>query len=283
MRHFIAYHNVERIGRRLAEGDPHGVDTKKPVAQLIGEYVWFIEGLGSAPKEYFLSSLFVVTDTGPSASDAFRNEASGPGHTFVPPPRLNDLSWFQELFRSVAHFSTGLQEVTEPRLIEELTCLANDAGVELSALSEGEPRRPTRELDRVSLDDAQLVFERLFSGPQVRRECCQVLADAIIYAHETGPACWEVTMFADAVRLNVGQPEVLFFKRAEVDLLLDASLVHISGCQLADHVQADRLVLRRTLGAGGDHRVAIHGRVVERRDAEGCNRILGKDLAKGGE
>ncbi len=131
MRHFVAYHNTERMGKSLHEGEPLRLLTNKPVQPLLHNAVWFIVGEGAAPKRYSLGSVFLVDRVGESAEEGFERYASGQGHVFQPPPVLNDLGWFPEFFKGMAHFSLGVQEVKEPRFIEGLLGLAAQAGHQL--------------------------------------------------------------------------------------------------------------------------------------------------------
>jgi hypothetical protein len=133
LRHFIAYHNTNRVGRSLFEGEPLRLLTNKPVERLLGNAVWFVVGDGDAPKRYSLGSVFVVDDFGEAAEDGFTSWASGrDGHVFQPPVPLNDLEWFPEFFKSMAHFSLGVQEVKETRFVEALDGLAAEAGFRLT-------------------------------------------------------------------------------------------------------------------------------------------------------
>ena len=120
------------MGRALHDGDPHGLVTSRPVERLLGNTVWFIVGDGASPKRYSLGSVFVVDAVGDADHQEFRYTASGRGHTFQPPLPLNELPWFSELFRRMAHFSLGVQEVKDPRFVAELIGLAKEAGYQAS-------------------------------------------------------------------------------------------------------------------------------------------------------
>jgi 5-methylcytosine-specific restriction protein A len=64
-------------------------------------------------------------------------------------------------------------------------------------------------IDRYDWKSAAKLFKRLWTDPEIARAYASVLAASIQAAHRAGHACWEVTMFADCVRLNVGPVEVL--------------------------------------------------------------------------
>jgi hypothetical protein len=99
------------MGRSLHEGEPLRLLTSKPVQHLRGNTVWFVVGDGEAPKRYSLGSVFVVSDIGEANEEGFEHFASGQGYVFQPPPLINDLAWFPEFFKTMAHFSLGVQEV----------------------------------------------------------------------------------------------------------------------------------------------------------------------------
>jgi hypothetical protein len=132
MRHFVAYHNVERMGRSLEDGDPLRVLSKRSVQKLLHNTVWFVVGRGESPKTYSLGSVFIVSELGETGQDEFKHFARGQGHVFQPQPVLNDLDWFRGFFKDLAHFSLGVQEVKEPRYIEELQRLALQGGAAIA-------------------------------------------------------------------------------------------------------------------------------------------------------
>ncbi|MGH7137946.1 MAG: hypothetical protein ACREHD_19530, partial [Pirellulales bacterium] len=128
MRHFVAYHNTERMGRPLSDGDPLSLQTNKAVDQLLGNAVWFVQGDGVRDKDYSLGSVFVVGETGNTGREEFQRFARGNGHVFQPVVRLNGLDWFPEFFRAMAHFSLGVHEVKDERLIAALRQLSLESG-----------------------------------------------------------------------------------------------------------------------------------------------------------
>lgn len=56
---------------------------------------------------------------------------------------------------------------------------------------------------------AREIVTTLWPEERLRRACMAFLADSIRFAHSQGPAAWEVTLFEDLIRLNVGQIAVL--------------------------------------------------------------------------
>ena len=71
MRHFMAYHNRERMGRSLGDNEPLHL-TSKPVQPLLAHAVWFVVGDGKAARRYSLGSVFVVSEIGDATDDEFK-------------------------------------------------------------------------------------------------------------------------------------------------------------------------------------------------------------------
>jgi hypothetical protein len=130
MRHFIAYHNTEKMGRSLHEGQPLRLLTNKSINHLLQNIVWFVIGTG-ATRQYLLGSAFVVAEVGDTDEDGFKRFASGPGHVFQPPIPIKDEDWFPEVLRCTGHFSLGVQEVKDENVIAGLTRLAAAAGYQV--------------------------------------------------------------------------------------------------------------------------------------------------------
>lgn len=82
---------------------------------------------------------------------------------------------------------------------------------------------PDRKQDRRNPVRAADLFQRLCPDPSVRSTCEDRLAQSICFAHRCAPASWEVTMFEDRLRLNVGQVEVLTLSASELRFIFSAS------------------------------------------------------------
>ena len=128
MRHFIAYHNTEKMGHPLHADGPMRLLTNKPTNHLLQETVWFVVGEGAGVRQYSLGSVFRVAETGDAAEDGFKRFASGPGHVFDPPVPIKELSWFPEVLRATGHFGLGVQEIKDEAVIAGLRQLAAQAG-----------------------------------------------------------------------------------------------------------------------------------------------------------
>src|ERR1700721_4225907 len=115
MRDFIAYHNTEKMGQPLSDGEPLRLLTSKPVDRLVGNAVWCITGQGIDERRYALRSMFNVNEVGDTADSGFKHFAAGSGHVFRPPVPLNDEIWFPELLRSMGNFGLEVLEVADER------------------------------------------------------------------------------------------------------------------------------------------------------------------------
>lgn len=140
MRHFIAYHNVEKMGRTLLEGQPLRVLTNKSVNQLLNHAVWIITGEGKESRTYSLGSVFIVTETGNSEEPGFKHVASGPGHAFDPPIPITKADWFPDLFSSTGHFGLGVTPIKDEVIIQGLIQTASSHGYELPLREYPEPK-----------------------------------------------------------------------------------------------------------------------------------------------
>lgn len=131
MRHFIAYHNTEKMGRALNADGPLRLLTNKPINHLLQETVWFVVGEGAGVRQYSLGSVFRVAESGDAAEDGFKRFASGHGHVFDPPVPIKELPWFPEVLRATGRFGLGVQEVKDETVISGLSLLAAQAGYEV--------------------------------------------------------------------------------------------------------------------------------------------------------
>ncbi|HET6884098.1 MAG TPA: hypothetical protein VFI31_28345 [Pirellulales bacterium] len=116
----------------MSDGDPLSLQTNKAVDHLLGNAVWFVQGDGVRDKDYSLGSIFIVSETGNTGREEFQRFARGSGHVFEPVVRLNVLDWFTEFFRAMAHFSLGVHELKDERLIAALRQVSSESGYAVS-------------------------------------------------------------------------------------------------------------------------------------------------------
>lgn len=129
-RHFAAYHNVEKMGHPLRDGDPLQLHTNKPVSHLRGGVVWFITGEGTGRRRYRLGSVFEVDDVGDATDGGFQHYAKGPGRAFDPPLPLDHLAWWPSFLKAMSNFSRGPTEIRDDSHVKALIELARQAGWE---------------------------------------------------------------------------------------------------------------------------------------------------------
>ena len=130
VKHFVAYHNQDKMGQPLSAGDPLRVVSNTKQQKLDGHVVWMVVGetvLGRPRKKFTLGSVFVVDEHGETGQEAFRHYARGLGHVFDPPPELTNEPWFPELQKKTFNFR-GISEIKEEATVAALTSLAAAAG-----------------------------------------------------------------------------------------------------------------------------------------------------------
>jgi hypothetical protein len=118
MRHFIQYHNPDKMGHvHDHTSDELSIFTNKPfglLTGLLGNTIWLIGGEGR-PRSYGLLSTFLVDEIGESDDAVFRWYASGTeGRRFHPPIPIERDPWFVGFLHRQANFSLGLRELQEP-------------------------------------------------------------------------------------------------------------------------------------------------------------------------
>lgn len=120
MKHYVGYHNTEKMGRPFGVGDPFRILTNRPVDRLQAAIIWVIVGEGSKPRRYSLGSVFRVTKTGEAAEEGFAYSAAGNGHRCEPPVPLTDLPWFGRFKETMNRFQFGVQPIPDSDAVAEL-------------------------------------------------------------------------------------------------------------------------------------------------------------------
>jgi len=127
MRHFVAYHSEDRMGYSAEEINPFGLYTKKNISST-GDKVWIIAGVGASPKQYFLSSWFVIKKVTEAEHTDFEFQLHGEeGEAFDPMLRLDQMPWFPAFRQRMANFSIGLTQL-DPTVITALQQAVAEAG-----------------------------------------------------------------------------------------------------------------------------------------------------------
>lgn len=112
MKHYVVYHNTDKLEYAMSTEPPFKIFTKKNVEKIIGDQIWVIAGetnLRDSIKEYKIICTFIV-DSVDREDDA--NIAAGNNGIDLD-ISLNDLSWFPEFKKKMANFSLGLQLIDE--------------------------------------------------------------------------------------------------------------------------------------------------------------------------
>ncbi len=131
MRHFIAYHNPEKMGYQytVSSDKQEYILTNKPVKHVIGNTVWVVTF--EAEHDYSLASVFVVSSADEWNEAGFKHRISGRGHSFYPWKRIKHLSWFAKLMTATGNFGLGLQEVSDAVVVKGLVAIAEKDGYEI--------------------------------------------------------------------------------------------------------------------------------------------------------
>jgi hypothetical protein len=132
MRHFIAYHNPEKMGYQYSvHKDNHErVLTNKPVHHVVGNMVWVVTF--KERHDYALACVFQVDECGDTNAKGFKHWISGKGRAFRPWRDIKNLDWFPNLMKATGNFGLGLQEVTEPSVVAGLLQIAERDGHAIS-------------------------------------------------------------------------------------------------------------------------------------------------------
>lgn len=113
MRHWVQYHNTERMGGPPRSRGVHSIVTNKKINDLPGDTIWLIAGEGK-PRTYTVCGRFVVDGVEQIDDPEFDYVISGhEGYRFRRYAVLHDCSWFPELLRRTNNFSLGLSRLTE--------------------------------------------------------------------------------------------------------------------------------------------------------------------------
>lgn len=91
-------------------------------------------------------------------------------------------------------------------------------------------------LNRKSEADARRVIEALLPDTESRRACLNLMADYIEAAHRHSPGTWELTLFEDRVRLNVGKMQTFVIYAGEIYVVLDDRVLNANDrTELEEH------------------------------------------------
>ena len=168
MKHFVSYHNADKMGYAYEDALPFSVGTTKSVDRLVGNRVWSISGEGK-PRTYRLRDTYIVDSIGESDQEQFVNFACGSnGIAFEPPVVLNRLPWFPAFLKSQSNFSLGLQQIKDEFVahFEALTQSPRKIGSTMLSPDEVEPGKTYREGTVVS------VTVNAYERNPIARKCC---------------------------------------------------------------------------------------------------------------
>ncbi|MFZ5773515.1 MAG: HNH endonuclease [Thermodesulfobacteriota bacterium] len=132
MRHYVAYHNAERMGYPYEPSGEYSFLSKKALTFLektVGSFVWVINGsrIGSKKTSYTLCAVYIPDQVIDVEDTDFDYIVSGTvGFEFNPVVELNSLPWFPEFLKSQANFSIGISAIHDAKMIGEFTMLTQE-------------------------------------------------------------------------------------------------------------------------------------------------------------
>ncbi|CAH1905556.1 conserved hypothetical protein [Candidatus Nitrotoga sp. HW29] len=136
MRHFVAYHNAEKMGHEYEPIGEYAFFSRKTLTFLertVGSMVWVINGSRSKARNtiYTLCAVYMPNEVIDANEVAFDYIIAGTvGHDFDPPIELNHLPWFAGFLKSQSNFSLGISEIKVSTAIDYLNSLAKSLDVE---------------------------------------------------------------------------------------------------------------------------------------------------------
>lgn len=126
MRHFVAYHSVDIMGKEYTPGDDFSFISRKSLnylTQTLGNTVWAFRGKKNdfRKTDFSLFAVFYPEDVYPDEEEEkLIHIWSSNGDYFDPPIEVNQLAWFQALLKQQSNFSLGINEIKDPSIIQQL-------------------------------------------------------------------------------------------------------------------------------------------------------------------
>lgn len=159
MRHFVAYHNAEKMGYDYEPSGEYAFFSRKALTfleQTVGATVWVINGSRPRARKttYTLCAVYVPDEVVDAEDTEFDYIVAGSiGHDFDPPIELNQLPWFPSFLKSQSNFSLGINEIRDAVIIGQLTALAK--GIDISSLSASFEYSPPTDIDILDVEVAE--------------------------------------------------------------------------------------------------------------------------------
>jgi len=120
MRHFVQYHNPQRMGGPYRRSDKDfAILTNKDFDSLVGSTVWLVTSKGQRPRRYFLCSSFVIDEVERDKAGRFRNRAVGSTGRDCD-VEIGNQAWFPELLKTTGNFGLGLLPISSKVIIRGL-------------------------------------------------------------------------------------------------------------------------------------------------------------------
>lgn len=141
MRHYVQYHNTDRLEKRPPNPRSEGFrvwssKSQKELGGCIGQTVWLISGeKQSRSKRYFLEYAFVVQSIESGKVEGFTSMIFGAqGHLFDPRISVDVLPWFNDLRAERNNFGYGFGQVKSAKIIKGMEAAKEGAGLRMGFL-----------------------------------------------------------------------------------------------------------------------------------------------------
>lgn len=125
MRHFVQYHNAEKMGDYPALHQRLGIVTNKVKGALPspGDRIWLITGKGR-PRRYSLCSWFNVSEIVSKPIGPFNTRVNGKhGENLESFVSLDSRPWFSNFKRRCGNFGLGLMPVDDDAIISDFEAM----------------------------------------------------------------------------------------------------------------------------------------------------------------
>lgn len=126
MRHFMAYHNSQKMGYSCIDIPAPQAKTSKNILGLEGVTVWLIAGEGDSPKCYYLTSTFIADkcEQNRYIGEKLNNQISGRGRLLKKTIPISETPLLKALKKQSANFVNGFGELKDIMVIKGLQALA---------------------------------------------------------------------------------------------------------------------------------------------------------------
>lgn len=149
MKHFVAYHNTQRMGQEFGAAVALRFQSKKlaSVKSSVGNRIWVIQGDRKGAKMAFSLRAAYVGKSVKSIGDNTYVITGNRTVKFAPPLLVNDFEWFRDLYKAQNNFSFGFNQIGDDTVIAALNALEVEAASDDGGSSSFQRDVAEREID----------------------------------------------------------------------------------------------------------------------------------------